>query len=147
MRRLRRVLVGTAVVAAIAVGGAAPASADQGPKILATTLSGAEEFPGPGDPDGFGAAGLVISADRERICYVLAAFRIGTAVAAHIHEAPAGDDGPIVVPLRTPTRGFSAACATVDAALGGAIADTPEQFYVNVHTAAFPAGAIRGQLG
>jgi hypothetical protein len=70
------------------------------------------------------------------------------AVAAHIHLAPVGVNGPIVVPLAPlNAQGKSSGCvANVDAALAANIAAHPEQYYVNVHTTANPGGDIRGQL-
>jgi len=35
---------------------------------------------------------------------------------------------------------------TVDATVAAAILAHPKGYYVNVHTAAFPNGAVRGQL-
>jgi hypothetical protein len=104
--------------------------------------------PGPGDDDGTGFAGLVvnITAGRARICYVLAVRNIAPATMAHIHRGDSMTAGPVVVPLDPPTRGFSANCARVEPALATEIIATPDQFYVNVHNADFPAGAIRGQL-
>jgi len=67
-------------------------------------------------------------------------------VAAHIHSAPAGVNGPIVVPLVPPTSGSSSDCASVDRDLVLAILQHPENYYVNVHTTEYPGGAIRGQL-
>jgi hypothetical protein len=71
-------------------------------------------------------------------------------VAAHIHNAPAGRNGPIVVPLTPPAQGnpgnASGCIANLDPALLAAIEQNPAAFYVNVHTAALPEGAVRGQL-
>ncbi len=62
---------------------------------------------------------------------------------AHIHEAPAGVAGPIVVPLSPPVGD---GCVPASRELIKEIRKNPESFYVNVHTAGRPAGAIRGQL-
>ena len=148
MRRARHLLVGaTAAIVASTVGVATPATADDGHRVLATTLNGDEEFPGPGDDNGKGLAGLLINTESGRICYVLAVRRIEPATMAHIHVGAAETAGPIVVNLDPPTRGFSANCADADPALAADIANRPEQYYVNVHNTPFPAGAIRGQLG
>ena len=39
-----------------------------------------------------------------------------------------------------------AGCVSVDRSLVKEIRQSPDEFYVNVHTADFPAGALRGQL-
>jgi hypothetical protein len=54
--------------------------------------------------------------------------------------------GPVVVGLAPPTSGTSSGCVSADPALIKAIIQNPEQYYVNVHNADFPAGAVRGQL-
>jgi hypothetical protein len=111
--------------------------------ILTAVLTGEAEV-NPGDPDGIGAAGVVIFPRRQTICYTLAVHKIERATLAHIHNAPAGSNGPIVVDFIAPSRGFSADCVQdPDAA---AIAANPTNYYVNVHNAPFPGGAIRGQL-
>jgi hypothetical protein len=77
-----------------------------------------------------------------------------TFVAGHIHEAPVGFAGPIVVPLFvSPTAATSArhikqsGVATPNAGTTGAdLCADPSAYYVNYHTTAFTAGAIRGQL-
>lgn len=71
---------------------------------------------------------------------------IDPATAAHIHRAPAGQAGPVVVTLSAPTEGMSSGCADVDSELVMEIQQYPEMFYVNVHNAAYPAGEVRGQL-
>lgn len=133
---LAAVLAGL-MLAATAVGGGAPLSA---------TLTGAAEIPGPGDPDGAGTASLTVNPGQGEICYTLTASNIAPATAAHIHVGSVNVAGPVVVPLMPPTSGTSSACASVDRALALAILKNTENYYVNVHNAAFPAGAIRGQL-
>ena len=137
-----------AVVAALLVAvGTLGALAHAAGKPLGTTLIGAEEVPGPGDPDGNGEASLRLNFGQSQICYELTVTGIAPAIAAHIHIAPAGVAGPVVVPLAAPTEGSSSACATVSPDLIKAIAKSPENYYVNVHNPEFPAGALRGQLG
>ena len=147
MRVVRLLLVGVLMLAAVAVGGAEPAGADDSHRLLFTIMTGEKEAPGPGDDDGIGIAGFLVDARQDRICYILLVKNIEPATAAHIHVAPVGVPGPVVVPLDPPTSGFSANCIDVASALADDIADSPEKYYVNVHNAPFPGGAIRGQLG
>ena len=124
------------------------ANSMQGDTVLAATLAGAEEAPDPGDPDGAGTATVVLRSASSEICWELTASNITLpAAAAHIHEGARGVAGPVVVPLSPPdANGAANGCATADAALMTRIMQSPESFYVNVHTSDFPAGAVRGQL-
>jgi hypothetical protein len=126
---------------------AAPAALANG-RPLKAELTGAAEVPGPGDPDGSGMARLRLNQGRHRICYTIKVSDIEPAVAAHIHVGEAGVAGPVVVPLQPPdaVTGEVKACATVARSLVKAIRKDPAAYYVNVHTADFPAGAVRGQL-
>jgi CHRD domain len=149
---LAGVLVLTAVVPAIA-GGGDRRSGGVAFVTLETTLSGANEVPGPGDADGTGVAQVNISKVGV-LCFAIAVEGITLpAAAAHIHQAPAGVAGGVVVTLEAPqpfgsgATGVSAGCLTnVSRSLLGAIVGNPDQYYVNVHNADFPAGAVRGQL-
>ena len=74
--------------------------------------------------------------------------------AGHIHEAPVGSAGSVVVPLFVPPASATSArqikqsgVATPNAGTTGAeLCQNPSAFYVNYHTTAFTGGAIRGQL-
>ncbi len=108
-------------------------------------LSGAKEVPGPGDADGSGFANVDLTDDE--LCYNIKVNNIDQATAAHIHEAPAGVAGPVVVTLKIPdANGTSSACQDLDKTLAADIFANPQNYYVNVHNAAFPGGAVRGQL-
>jgi hypothetical protein len=141
-RPLRPLALGVAL-ALVAVA-ASPATADSGKK-LSTVLTGAAEVGG-GDPDGTGVAALRVNPGTGEICYTITVASLDPVIAAHIHAAPAGVNGPIVVPLTAPTSGFVSDCITVDRLLARAIALDSDEYYVNVHTTVFPAGAVRGQL-
>lgn len=145
MRHLRIFGVLTLVGAVLMVGAVSVSAA--GGRPFATSLHGAEEVPGPGDADGQGWATITVNPGLGRICYTLDVSGIAPAAAAHIHEAPAGVAGPVVVPLTAPTDGSSAGCASVSRELAMSILRHPGDYYVNVHNADFPGGALRGQLG
>jgi CHRD domain len=147
----RRVLLLVAVlgmVGLLAVG--APAYGQGRP--FSTMLTGAAEVPGPGDADASGTALLTLNQGQGEVCFDLSWAGIdGTVVAAHVHAAPAGVAGPVVVPLFTGvalsgTDNASGCVLGVSKELIKAIRHDPEAYYVNVHSSVFPAGAVRGQL-
>src|SRR5262245_22632481 len=135
------------VTIAIAVLALASIAADGGRKFT-TTLIGAAERPGPGDPDGAGTATVTLNYGQGTVCWEINVSGITLpATAAHIHEAPVTDPGPVVVPLSGPdASGSSSGCNIVDREEIKEIIQHPEEYYVNVHNADFPAGALRGQL-
>lgn len=133
------------------VGGTAFADrvpgADQGGRPLSANLTGAAEFPGPGDPDGSGTALITLNYGQGEVCWELHVSDIAPATAAHIHFGAAGVAGGVEVGLTPPTDGSSTGCKSdVDRDLIKAIMQNPENYYVNVHNADFPGGAVRGQL-
>jgi hypothetical protein len=115
---------------------------------LTTTLTGAAEVPGPGDPNGTGTATIRLNQGRGKVCFVLTVSNITLpATGAHIHVGTAGTSGDVVVPLTPPdATGMSGGCVDASKATIRAIRKNPANYYVNVHTSDFPAGAIRGQL-
>jgi CHRD domain len=149
--RARPALIALAAAPLLLLPGAAGAA--DGGRPFATDLTGAAEVPGPGDPDATGDAALTLNQGMSTVCFDLSWADIdGTVFAAHIHEAPAGEPGPIVVPLFegsfAGTDAVSDCVEDVDAALIKAIRQDPTEYYVNVHSMpGFEAGAVRGQLG
>lgn len=136
------IAMGTAILLAGCATGPAAPRAD-----LAATLTGLQEVPGPGDPDGTGTAQVRVDSAQSRLCWDLYVRQTDAATAAHIHQGAAGSAGPPVVTLATPgPDGHSEGCLAIEAMLARRIAVQAHEYYVNVHTAAFPNGAVRGQL-
>jgi hypothetical protein len=101
--------------------------------------------------DGAGSAIVLVNSQTGMVCYNFIGVRGITlpAAAAHIHQAPVGTAGPVVVPFGHPpdANGVSQGCVTnVPSDIVMGILTNPANFYVNVHTSDFPNGAIRGQL-
>lgn len=112
---------------------------------FAANLTGANEVP-PADPDGVGTARISTDDATNRICVRLEVRNIGAVTAAHIHRGRAGVNGPPVVTLDAPDDDDSDDCDDVADSLLDEIRRSPADFYVNVHTAEHPDGAIRGQI-
>lgn len=122
---------------------------------LEASLSGGDtEVPDPGDPDGSGGAVVKINVKKQKVCYTLVVLDIPLpTAAAHIHEGEAGVAGPISVTLKAPEEiagtgiGLASGCVKDQPKpLLRDIKNNPHRYYINVHTADFPGGAVRGQL-
>lgn len=122
----------------------APAAPARGATYTAT-LDGNAEPSGGGDPDGSGRASLILDARDRRVCVAVATSGIALVTNVHLHrassppttlvnvgQAPAGDGAP--------------SCVTVTGAVLRDIRTDPGSHYVEVHTAEFPDGALRGRL-
>ena len=134
---------GLALIALLAV----PALSGPNPGPLFASPVGEREIPD-ADPDGMGGFTAII--DGGQLCYGLTVTNIDAPIGAHIHRGNAGENGPVVIPLTPPSSGdpgSSSGCVTPsNPAVLEEILRRPSQFYVNVHTGAFPGGAIRDQL-
>ncbi len=113
---------------------------------LSANLSGANEVPNAGDPDGSGYVEMTLNQGQGTITYMLTVEDIQTATAAHIHVGAAGVAGPVVLGLTAPASGMSSGVIEADKELIKAIRKNPEMYYVNVHNPTYPGGAVRGQL-
>ena len=119
---------------------------DHSGRKFVVTLEGEVEVPRKGDLDGTGTAVVRVNPGQGQLCYTLTVSGIAPATAAHIHEAPAGAAGPVVAPLAAPSDGSSEGCTAIDREEAMDIIRNPGNYYVNVHNAEFPGGALRGQL-
>jgi hypothetical protein len=138
--RGRLVLLAAAALAVPAV--ALAAAGGSGKTEFHIAMSGAAESP-KGDPDGKGTAEITIAGSK--VCWQFHLSGIAAPSAAHIHKGVAGVAGPIVVPLGAAYH--AKGCTTSpSAAVASQIAKNPAGYYVNVHNAKYPAGALRGQL-
>ena len=114
---------------------------------LRSSLTGLQEVPAPGDPDGSGTATVRVNPAEGQVCWTLNVREVDSITAAHIHRGAAGISGPPVVPLTTPdANGRSEGCSAIDQAVARDMVGRAFDYYVNVHTTAFPTGAVRGQL-
>ncbi len=118
------------------------AVAPAGTKLMAS-LDGASETP-PAATDGSGMFRASVVPGTGRLCYDLTSKSIGTPTMAHIHAGATGVAGPPVVTLKASAP--VSTCLTIDKALAMKLAQSPGDYYVNVHNAAYPGGVIRGQL-
>lgn len=121
---------------------------DDGGRRFTVVMSGGQEAPGPGDPDGTGLAVLRFNPGQEQLCFQILVSDITLpAAAAHVHIAPPGAPGPVVIPVTPPdASGNSSGCVSAERELIKAIIQDPGSYYINVHTSDFPPGAVRGQL-
>jgi putative cell wall-binding protein len=111
-------------------------------------MMGEAVVPGPGDPNGIGFSFLVGTDRPDEICAYMGIFDLDPpADAAHVHEGGFDDVGDPVIPLPIPEGPpFVASCVgDLDEALVSDVL-AGNDYYVNVHTEAFPEGAIRGQV-
>ena len=116
-------------------------------------LTGQAEKPR-GELDGSGGVTICINKDTNTVSFNFDALLVrGQPTVAHIEKGAVGVAGPVAVGFTQPgmidpTIGeiewndtVPASASTVTALIG-----TPKNFYVNVHTKAYPSGAVRGQL-
>lgn len=118
-------------------------SSNAGAADIKVTLAGDQEVP-PVTSMGSGSGTITIGADKSVSGSVTTTGISG--VAAHIHEAAAGKNGPVIIPLAKSdnnTWTVPVGAKLSDAQFSGFKAGN---LYVNVHTKEHPGGELRGQL-
>ena len=120
----------------------------------ADPMTGANEVPGAGVNDPLGSGSSTFRIKGNQICGTFnftTTTPNSTVSGTHIHQAAVGVNGPLVVDFQVATIGVEK-CLTCtsgppcDAGILGQIKANPAGFYANIHTNAFPNGAVRGQL-
>jgi CHRD domain len=152
MRR-RHMTFGLIAVTGLVLGIVAPVGAQGGDSALFTVMTGAKEVDstgakGLGDRNGRGSFSATL--DGRQLCYGIQVKNLDDdPVASHIHRAGKNAAGPVVQELDAPATGdpgASSDCVRVSRSLARGLRRSPGKYYVNVHTAKFPNGAVRGQL-
>ncbi|NOS99248.1 MAG: CHRD domain-containing protein [Phycisphaerales bacterium] len=113
-------------------------------------MDGAQETPGPGDPDGTAVGDITLNDVTGAISWDFDYFNIATPTLMHIHNGVFGVQGPVFIGLGVVTTG-GPGTLTNSLVHGNlpqitSILTNPDGYYVNIHNAAFGPGAVRGQL-
>lgn len=140
---MKKLTVIASIIVAVLMTVTAPVAANGRP--LTAELDGANEVGTAGDPDGSGSAHVTLNQGQGEICFAIETSNVDGIFAAHIHIGVAGANGGVVVNLDWASTGGNG-CVGADADLIKQIRQNPAGYYVNVHSAEFGAGAIRGQL-
>ena len=117
------------------------------PIPISTGMDGSQEVP-PTASSGVATANLSVDINTGAVTGSITFNGLtGPAQAAHFHQAAAGSNGPVIIPLTVP----SAAAGTITVSgvvlnAGQLAALASNQLYLNIHTAANPNGEIRGQI-
>jgi hypothetical protein len=119
-------------------------------QTLGAVLTGSQEVPATTTP-GYGNSTVTFDATRANITVTITVANLGSPINNfHIHEAPPGVSGPVVVNLiglgGTFSNGTLTGTFPIAADVAARMLQNPGNFYVNVHTVQFPGGAVRGNL-
>ncbi|HTM95312.1 MAG TPA: CHRD domain-containing protein [Croceibacterium sp.] len=137
------VICGSAVLAGALFG--TPAAA-QSSAFLAANLLGQDVPNGAGDDKGSANFNGEVDLKRNRLCYYLDMDGVAGANAVHIHQKDQALTDPPTLPLQVPGPGGDEVCVNGDNAVLSAIAKTPGDYYIDIHSADHPDGAVRGVL-
>src|SRR5688500_18877862 len=107
----------------------------EGGRRFTTELTGEAEVnaagvPNRGDLDGTGTATIAINPGQERVCFDVEVADIVAPARGHIHRAPAGRNGPIVVTFFEVDSVLLNHCVDTTRALAMEIIKNPQEFYV-----------------
>jgi len=142
---MRKAIIGLVVSALALVGvlAASAATSATGTKFE-VALKGSNEAPA-APASNKGKVELTLNAKTGKVCWQFKLAHVdGAPNQAHIHKGKRGVSGNVVIPLGGTYK--RQGCTTASKSLVKSIVKTPAGFYVNVHNAKHPLGAMRGQL-
>ena len=149
------VSLAVAVLAFAGCGGTKPVTT----AVLPPGVSRAPELPQPinatysvslagfkrGSPNGSGHAVVSINASTNELCWTFSQLKnVTSPTVARLFRNFTGASGRNGFLLGRAYK--SSGCIHLESAVLGLIGAKPEQFYVNIHDARFPGGAVRGPL-
>jgi CHRD domain len=115
-------------------------------RTYAVKMTGPAETPA-GAPGATAKAVVTLSTKTNKVCWTFTSLTgFDPPTFAHIHVGASGTSGNIVVPLSTGSTFKAKGCVPASAAIIGAIATNPHDYYVNIHSNKYPGGAVRAQL-
>lgn len=116
-------------------------------KTHRATLTGAEVVSSGGDRDGYARAELSVSDELDQICYDVNNIRnLAPITSLTINRATRGNIGPAILKVDRANEGGWKNCVSRSEWLEKTFEYAPGAFYIQVSTAEFPNGAIRGQF-
>ncbi len=127
------VIVAVGAFAALCASGAQAVS-------FTATLKGSNEVP-PNSSTNTGRTRFTLDPVSFAVSWITKT-TITTNTGHHLHSGAVGVNGPVIVNF----AGAYSGTAVVSPAQSAAIIANPADFYVNLHTTAFPGGEIRGPL-
>ena len=140
---MRTILV--AAVTALALPVLALAAGQAMSPVVSAKLKGSNEVPAKGDPNGTGFVVVTFNANKGTACWKFKGVKgIAAPNGAHIHKGRKGVSGPVVIPFGASYK--ASGCQKAAKGLIEAIETNPNRYYVNIHNAKYPGGALRGQL-
>ena len=141
---MRRTLIALVISAVALVAVLAANAASTATVKFEVALKGNNEAPA-APASNKGKIELTLNKATGKVCWDFKLAKIdGKPTQAHIHKGKAGVAGNVVVPFGASYK--RQGCTTASKTLVKSIAGHPGSYYVNVHNAKHPAGAMRGQL-
>jgi hypothetical protein len=113
------------------------------PTVLTATLTAAASVP-KGPAGATGSVRITLRPDTGKACWTLTVRGLDKGVSAHVHEAPRGKLGPVVIPLGD--RFARKGCVLSTPRALRTVVRRPGAHYVDVHTVKHLDGALRGPL-